>query len=187
MIPQFGLLFHVSSLRSSSGHSGLGLTLRTYHATHTFLSSLPSLVVDASIWATSPLADAVRHIFCGFCFFFLPVALHSEIPKLLTFLPVREFPTVWKVLLHNSLPRTGLLPLSPNSYLNLFAFYILSHHLLKEWAAFLGAWCPPPAFRSYFLEVAQHSNDLLMNLSGRKWSPHAIPPPSWGCPSFSAF
>ena len=40
-----------------------------------------------------------------------------------------------------------------------------------QWAAFLGAWCPPPAFRSCFVEVAQHSNDLLMNLWGRKWSP----------------
>ena len=37
--------------------------------------------------------------------------LPSEIPKLPTDLPVRGFPTVWKlVLLHNSLPRTGLCP-----------------------------------------------------------------------------
>ena len=48
----------------------------------------------------------------------------------------------------------------------------------REWAAFLGAWCPPPAFRSCFVEVAQHSNNLLMNLCGRKWSPCPIPPPS---------
>ena len=45
--------------------------------------------------------------------------------------------------------------------------------------AFLGAWCPPPAFRSCkFVEFAQRSNDLLMNLWGRKWSPHPIPPAS---------
>ena len=48
----------------------------------------------------------------------------------------------------------------------------------REWAAFLGAWCPPPAFRSCFVEFAHHSNDLLMNLWGRKWSPRPIPPPS---------
>ena len=48
----------------------------------------------------------------------------------------------------------------------------------REWAAFLGDWCPPPAFRSCFVEIAQHSNNLLMNLWGRKWSPCPIPLPS---------
>ena len=48
----------------------------------------------------------------------------------------------------------------------------------REWAAFLDAWCLPPGFRSCFVEVAQRSNDLLVNLSGRKWSPHPTPPPS---------
>ena len=52
----------------------------------------------------------------------------------------------------------------------------------KEWAAFLGAWYPLPVFRNCFVEVAQHSNDLLMNLWGRKWSPCPIPPPSWNFP-----
>ena len=49
----------------------------------------------------------------------------------------------------------------------------------REWAAFLSVWCLLPAFRSCFVEVAQLSNDLLMNLWGRKWSPQPIPPPSW--------
>ena len=39
-----------------------------------------------------------------------------------------------------------------------------------------------PAFRSCFVKVSQHSNDLLMILWGRKWSPYSIPPPS--CLSF---
>ena len=51
----------------------------------------------------------------------------------------------------------------------------ISHSFQREWAAFLGSWCPLPAFRSCFVEVAQHSNDPLMNLRGRKWSPHPIP------------
>ena len=43
--------------------------------------------------------------------FFLPVMLLSEILELPADLPVREFPTVWKLLLlHDSLPRTGLHP-----------------------------------------------------------------------------
>ena len=48
----------------------------------------------------------------------------------------------------------------------------------RQWAAFLGAWCPLPAFRSCFVEFAQRSNVLSMNLWGRKWSPRPIPPPS---------
>ena len=64
----------------------------------------------------------------------------------------------------------------------------------REWAAFLGAWCPLPAFGSCFVEVAQNSNELLINLWGRKWSPCPIPwhlmtfPPVRGfqCPQFSS-
>ena len=52
----------------------------------------------------------------------------------------------------------------------------------REWPASLGAWCPPQVFTSCFVEVAHHSDDLLMNLWGRKWSPLSIPPPSWDHP-----
>ena len=63
-IPWFGLLAHVSSLGSSSGNSGPVLTLRSDDATPA------SLVGDLSLWATSPLAIAVRNVFCGGFFFF---------------------------------------------------------------------------------------------------------------------
>ena len=53
----------------------------------------------------------------------------------------------------------------------------------RELAAFLGALCPLPAFRSCFMEVLQHSNDLLMTFGGRKRSPRPIPPIFWGYPS----
>ena len=89
--PQFGLLSHVSSLRLSSGYSGLVLTLRTDPVACASLSSPCLLVADASLWATSPLAVAIRRLFysVGFFFFFLflPVMLHSEIPKFSTDLP----------------------------------------------------------------------------------------------------
>ena len=63
--------------------------------------------------------------------------------------------------------------------LSLFlSFIFCSTSFWWQWAAFLGDWCPLPAFRSCFVEFAQHSNVLLMNLSGRKWSPHPIPLPS---------
>ena len=109
-IPAFGFLSHISSLRLSSGHSGLILTLRTDDAAHTSLPSPSLLVAVTSIWVPSPLAVVVRRFSYGFFFFFLPVMLHSEIPKLPTDLSVRGFPAVWKLLLHNSLPRTGLFP-----------------------------------------------------------------------------
>ena len=69
-IPLFGLLSHVSSLRLSSGHSRLVLTLSTDYTVHSSLSSPRSLVVDASVQATSLLAVVVRRIFCGILFFF---------------------------------------------------------------------------------------------------------------------
>ena len=59
------------------------------------------------------------------------------------------------------------------------SFIFCSTSFQRQWAAFLGAWCPLPVFRSCFVEVAQHSNDLLMNLWGTRWSPRPIPPPSW--------
>ena len=54
----------------------------------------------------------------------------------------------------------------------------------RQWAAFLGAWCPLPAFRSCFVEFAQHSNVLLMNLWGESGFPvlflhHLRTAPNW--------
>ena len=65
----------------------------------------------------------------------------------------------------------------PNSFVSLFVFYILSYLLLKTMGCLLVAWCPPQTFKSCFVEVAQHSNDLSMNLWARKWSPCPIPLP----------
>ena len=52
-IPWFGLLSHISSLRLSSGHSGLVLTLRTndVDVAHSSLPSPHSLLADGSICA----------------------------------------------------------------------------------------------------------------------------------------
>ena len=78
-------------------------------------------------------------------------------------------------------PQVGSLSLTLLSLFLSFIFCPTSFQ--REWVAFLGVWCPPPAFRSCFVEVAQHSNKLLMNLWGIKWSPHPIPPPSWDHPT----
>ena len=55
VIPQFGMLSHVSSLRLSLGYSGLVLTLRTDPVACASLSSPRLLVADANVWAISLL------------------------------------------------------------------------------------------------------------------------------------
>ena len=63
--------------------------------------------------------------------------------------------------------------------LSLFlSFIFFTTSFRRQWAAFLGAWCPLPAFRSCFVQFTQCLNVLLMNLWGRKWSPRPIPPSS---------
>ena len=58
------------------------------------------LVADASVWGTSLLGVAYRHVICGvYLLFFLPVMLPSKIQKLPPDPPVRGFPGVWKLLL----------------------------------------------------------------------------------------
>ena len=104
-ITQFGLLSHVSSLRLSLGHAGPALTLSNAARASQFS---PTCWWYASIWATSPLGVAVRHVLGGFYLFiylfFVLVILPSEIPKLPTDPLVRRFPGVWKLLFfYNSL------------------------------------------------------------------------------------
>ena len=70
----------------------------------------------------------------------------------------------------------------PPSFVSFFVFYIFSYLLSKSWVAFLGAWCPLPAFRNCFVEFTRRLNALLMNLWGRKCSPCPTPPPSWLLP-----
>ena len=109
--------------------------------------------------------------------FFLPVILPSVVPRLTTDLAVRVFPSVWKLLSFLRLPsRDGALSLPLVSLFLSFIFFPTS--FWRQWAAFLGTWCPLPAFRSCFVDFTQRSNVLLRNLWGRKWSPHPIPQPS---------
>ena len=94
--------------------------------------------------------------------------LPSEIPKLPTDPPVRGSPGVWKLLLR-------LLPWDSSLSLTLLSLFLslifCPTSFRRQWAAFLGAWCPLPAFRSCFVVFAQRSNDLFMNFWGRKCLP----------------
>ena len=114
-------------------------------------------------------------LFFFFFFLFFCLCCPLKIPKSPFRPAARGFPTVWNLLfLHDSLPRTGL---HLELFCLTFCLYILSYLLSKRMGFLSGAWCPLPAFRSCSVEVAQHSNDLLMNLWGRKWSPCLIPSP----------
>ena len=123
--------------------------------------------MDASIWATSLLAVAFRW-WWWFFFFFLPCYVTLWASKT----PHRPACERFSYCLETSPrlpPRTG-----PPS-LTLLCLFLSSIFcpisFQREWAAFLEAWCPLPPSGSCFVEVAQHSNDFLMNLWGRKWSP----------------
>ena len=92
--------------------------------------------------------------------------LPSEIPKL----PHRPASERVSWCLETSLlrlpPRDG----SPSlTLLSLFlSFIFCPTSFLRQWAAFLVVWWPLPAFISCFVEFAQCSNVLLMNLGGEK-------------------
>ena len=80
-------------------------------------------------------------------------------------------------------PPSRLPPQDWSLYLTLLSpllfFIFCPTSFQREWAAFLGSWCPPPVFRSCFMEVSQHSDDHLIHFGRRKQSPHSIPPPFW--------
>ena len=173
-IPQFGLLSHVSSLRLSSGHSGPVLTLS--NADHTSLFSPCLLVADACVWATYLLGVIFRYMICEFYLFIFSSRLCCP-------LRFQNSPQAhwWEGFLvfenFSSFMTPSLRQVSiPNSFASLFIFFPTSFQ--RQWDAFLGVWCPLRVFRSSFVELAQSSNDLLMSLWGRKWSPHPIPLPS---------
>ena len=155
VIPQFGLLSHVSSLRLPSGHSGPVLTLSNAAPASLFSSCL--LVADSSIWATSPLGVAIRHVGFVYLFIYPPgyaevptLRFHSEIPTLPTDPPVREFPCVWKLLFYNSL--MGWVSIL-NSFVSLFTFCILSYLLLKTMGCLSGCLVSSASVQKLFCEI----------------------------------
>ena len=133
-----------------------------------------------SIWATSLLGVAVRNVFCWVFFFFSPSYIALWDSKT----PHRPAGERVSFCLETSSPQLPPQGWSPSlTLLSLFlSFIFYSTSFRREWAAFLGAWCPPSVFRSCFVEVAQRSNDLLMNLWRIKWSLHPILLLSWDHP-----
>ena len=84
------------------------------------------------------------------------------------FLEFENFPPLLRLPPQHAYPSLTLL--------SLFLSFIFYHtSFWRQLAAFLGAWCPLLVFRICFVVFAQGSNDLSMNLWGRKWSPRSIP------------
>ena len=178
VIPQSGLLSQISSFRLPLGHSGLVLTL-----SNAVGASLPSPhlpVADAGICAASPLGELPLGSYpVGFNYLciFLPCYVALCASKARHRLSSESVSWCLETSLFLRLPsQDGAPSLSPLSLSSSFIFFPTC--FWRQWSAFLGAWCPLPAFRSCFVEFAQRWNVLLMNLWGRKWSPRPIPPPS---------
>ena len=124
------------------------------------------------------LRVAVRQVICGFYLFIFPpcyVALcASKARHRLSSESVSwclETSLFLRLSSQNGAPSLPLLSL-------FLSFIFFPTSFRGQWAAFLGAWYLLPAFRSCFVAFTQCLNVLLMNLWGRKWSPHPIPPPS---------
>ena len=128
------------------------------------LFSPSSLLVHLSVWAISLLGVVVRCVICGFLFFFFSPGCVAIWDSKTPHRPASErFSSCLETSPPSRLPpRNGSLSLT---LLSLFLSFISCHtSFWREWAVFLGAWCPLPAFRSCFVKFAQCSNYLLMNL-----------------------
>ena len=76
---------------------------------------------------------------------------------------------------------------TPNSFVSLFIFYILSYLLLKTMGCLSVCLVSSASVQKLFCGIARHSNHLSMIFWGRKWSPHPIPPPPSALPRSPVF
>ena len=106
--------------------------------------------------------------------------LPSVLPRLTTDSAVRVFPGNFS-LFKDSLPGTELRPFLFCIFFLSFIFFPTSFR--RQWAAFLGAWCSLPAFRSCFVEftVFKCSFDEFVGekLVSPSYSSAILRPPLW--------
>ena len=150
-IPQFGLLSHLSSLRLSSGHSGPILTLSNTSRASLFSPHL--LVVDASVWATSPLGVAVRPVICGFYLFIFSSRLWCSL-RFQNSPQTRQWEgfLVFGNFSSFSTPSPRWVSV-PNFFVSLFIFYILSYLLLKTMGCLSGCLVSSASIQKLFCSI----------------------------------
>ena len=158
------------------------LILSTDDAAHTSLPSPCSLLGDASIWATSPQTVVVRRVFYGFVLFCFPPSYVALWGSKTPHRPACERDYCVETSPSQFPPLGGRVSI-PNSMSLFLSFIFCPTSFQREWAAFLGAWCPPLVFRSCFVEVDQHSNDFFDEFVGEKvvslsYSSTILGPPS---------
>ena len=171
--PQFGLLSQVSSLRLPSGHSDPVLTLS--NAAWASLFSPCLLVADASVWATSLLGVAVRHVICGFYLFIFsswlccPLRFQNTPQNLWWegFLVFGNFSF--------TTPSLGWVSI-PNSFVSVFIFYILSYLLSKKMGCLSGCLVSSASIQKLFCGIC----------SAFKWSFNEFVGEKVVSPSFSS-
>ena len=172
----FGLLCHISPIRLSSGHSSLIFTLKTNDAARASLPNPHSLLVDASVWAASPLVVAVRLVLCGFLFYFSSyVALwDSKSPHWLACERVSyclETSPLW-------LPPQDKASIS-KSFVPVFIFYILSYILSRQLGCLYGCLVSSDSVQKLFYGSCSEFKWFFGELVGEKVSPCLIPSALW--------
>ena len=169
VIPRFGVLSHVSSLRLSSGHLGPVLTLRTSDAACAFH---PALLAGAGCKSLGYFSAGSCGYACILCVCVCVCVFSSWLCCSLRF---QNSPQthLWEGFLLDGNFSFFTTPAGkvsvPKSFVSFFFFFFFGSFIFcptsfpRESAAFLGTWYPPPTFKSCFLKVAQHSNELMVN------------------------
>ena len=132
---------------------------------------VPPCSAPACWWQMQGLGVAVKHMICGFDLFIFPPSYVALWDSKARYRPTGESVSWYlEASLFLRLPYWDGSPSLP--LLSLFlSFIFCPTSFWRQWAAFLGAWCPLPAFRSCFVEFAQLSNVLSMNLGGESGLP----------------
>ena len=178
VIPQSGLLAKVSSLWLHLGH--LGPILKKHCSP--CLPAQPPLASGGSrhlcCFSTGGVTTGL--VICGFELF---IYFSSLLCCPLCF---QASPQTWQwecflVFGNFSLFKTPFLGLSslPTSFISFFVFYIFSYLFSKTMSCFSGCLMSSASIQKLFvILITKYWNVILMNLCGRKWSPHPIPLPS---------
>ena len=136
------------------------------------------LVVDISIWATSPLGVAVRCEICGF-YLFIFFSLLCCLLRFQNSPQTRQWEgfLVFGNFSSFTTPSPGWVSIS-NSFVSLFIFYILSYLLSKRLGCLSGCLVSSTIIHNLFCGICSAFKWSFNEFVGRKWFPHPISLPS---------